>query len=352
MRPRDIIRVCGLLMTLSASATGGALADSRGPPERGWPDDRPLPGCPTREQIVARIESHLGRALRDADPSLRIQTSYERTQAGYRITLLTAHEGDEDPLAIAGRRAFEGASCSDVADAAALLVALGIDPLAAASVPSSTPEPSAAGPRARPPSVPSRTAGSEVGREPPSAPQTRAAGSLRPGLRAGALLDVGYLPRAGVGLELGTGLSSGSSRVELTGLWLPGVSSSRAEAGARVKVSLWALRASYCQRFLASARGRLRAAGCAGLELGRASGDGVDLLDARQQRYLWRAGWAALRLSSALTRWLALSIEPGLAVPFARARFVSSDADGAVRSVLHTSRPVSARVALSLEALF
>jgi hypothetical protein len=64
------------------------------------------------------------------------------------------------------------------------------------------------------------------------------------------------------------------------------------------------------------------------------------------------AGWLALRLSAALTRWLGLSLEPGLALPFARSRFVSSAADGSPLARVHTPRPATARISLSLEARF
>ena len=340
MTSRDIIRVCGLLLALHGAASvvmSSAHADSRATAERAWPDDAPAPeGCPTHAQLVQRVEAHLGRSLRDADPQLQISARYERTEAGFRLTLRTSRAGD-DPLSNGGTREFSGAQCGELAEAAALLIALSIDPLAV----SSSGQPA---PRAHAADSPGSDAGEALT---PAAAPVRA---VRGALRAAGLLDVGYLPRAGAGGELGASVSLRRSRLELTGLWLPGVRSERArDDRARVRVALWAVRASYCLRALGQ---RSALSGCAGLELGRASGDGVDIAAAQSRSFAWVAGWLALRASTELTHWLGLSLEPAIAIPFARSRFVSRDADGAPRAVLHTPSPVAARVALSLEALF
>jgi hypothetical protein len=340
MTSRDIIRVCGLLLALHGGATlvtSSAHADSRAEPERAWLDDAPVPTeCPTQAQLVQRVESHLGRSLREADPELRLSARYERTPEGYRLTLRTARAGN-DALSDRGTREFSGAQCGDLAEAGALLIALSIDPLAV--------------PGAGQPTRPDDQTDAPA----PAATETPARAdqperAVRGALRAAGLLDVGYLPRAGAGAELGASVSLRRSRLELTGLWLPSVRSARAaDDRARVRVALWAVRASYCQRVLGQ---RSALSGCAGLELGRASGDGVDLAAAQNKSFAWVAGWLALRASTELRHWLGLSLEPGVAIPFARSRFVSSDAAGATRAVLHTPSPVAARVALSLEALF
>ncbi|HEY6878772.1 MAG TPA: hypothetical protein VI299_12170, partial [Polyangiales bacterium] len=246
-------------------------------------------------------------------------------EAGLRLTLDTERDGQR------GARVFEGASCTEVVDAAVLLLTLMLE--ADAREPAPVEQPPAEQPPAETPPV----------EQPPSRRRARAT------VRAAVLGELGYLPRAGLGAELGAGVAFGASQLELNGLWLPAVHSPRHEDGARVAIGLWAVRPGYCHRLFG--RG-VSLFACAGLELGRATGRGSDLSLQRERAYLWSAGHASVRASVALGRRVSLLLEPALAVPFARRRFVSVDAEGVTRSGLHTPAPVSGRVAIAFQASF
>jgi hypothetical protein len=322
MPARDITRDCALVCALLAAIVPAIVrAESRAvPPRAPWPDS--AGPCRAQDEVRERVERQVGPS---AWLELEVAVTVDEGERGYRLTLDTERDG------VRGSRTFEAPSCAEVSDAAALLVLLMLD----ASPPSSPPSPKPA-PEPAPAPLPARP-------PPASTRQARATP------RAGALAEFGTLPRASLGAELGVGVAFRNSRVELTGLWLPGVKSGRADDGARVEIALLAARVGYCHRLVGRS---LALFGCAGLELGRASGTGIDLSQRRDRAYLWSAGHAALRAALALGRGVSLSLEPALAVPFARRRFVSTDADGTFGEVLHTPAPVSGRVAIALEAVF
>jgi hypothetical protein len=155
------------------------------------------------------------------------------------------------------------------------------------------------------------------------------------------------------------------SRFSLTGLGLPPVRSERAPDGSRVEVSLWAARLGYCHTLLAALHSlagdsrtapapsaRLTLGACLGLELGSVLGQGVDLRAAKHPRFVWAAGWFAVRVAFALRRHWALSVEPALALAAKRGQFVSSDAQGSVSDELFTPTLFAKRLSLAVELSF
>jgi hypothetical protein len=162
------------------------------------------------------------------------------------------------------------------------------------------------------------------------------------------MLDVGFLPKPGVGPALALAYLGARFRAELWSYWLPARETSPDPNG-RVAVSLWAFRPTGCGRLWGKALGLDL---CLGLELGRSRGRGRDLASVRDRSWFYRSAWAALRFSSTIRRRWGLFLEPGLAIPFGRPRFVS-DAGGTGSALdLHTPTVVSARVTLGLEARF
>jgi hypothetical protein len=309
MLARDITRDCELLLALALALFALARAEI----VRAEP-------CPAEAALRERVVRQLDDPT--ALSSTELAITVEELDGRYRLTLDTEHEGAH------GTRVFEGVSCEEVVDAGALLLVLMLDQ--ERSEASSVPAPA---PRAALPTPA------------PAPPRRRAHATLR----AAVLGELGYLPRAGVGAELAVGVALRRARIELTGLWLPDVRSEREPDGARVAIGLWTARLGYCQRLLGR---RVALFGCLGLELGQAHGQGLGLTQERERTYLWSAGHGGLRASFALGRSFALLLEPALAVPFARRRFVSVDASGAPSERLHTPAPVSGRLAIALEALF
>lgn len=283
-----------------------------------WPE---IAGCPARAQIVQRIEAQLARPLSSAAKTLRARVQIEHTEHAYVLTLETDRDGER------GTRSFAGA-CGEISEAAALVLALSID--------EATPRPSA-------PVV------SEAARPPPQRGRDGDRAEPRYVLRAAALGERGYLPRVGAGVELAFALAFARSELALSASWLAPVKSAAREEGARVELGLWAARAGYCHDLLGR-RNTLWA--CAGLELGRASGAGIDIAASQAKHYLWSAGVVGLRVVGELARSFALYLEPSLAVPFERKRFVSSDALGARAAVLYTPSPVSVRATAGVQVSF
>lgn len=320
MIARDITRDCERLLALLVALvvlTLGAIAqaDSRASPMPGWPET----ACDADALVRQRVERQDPAAFTRVSASVQVEV----VARGFRLTLETERDGEN------GRRELEAPTCKEVVDAAVLLLMLAVDH--AQGEPAPPLEPPAAFPREV--ATPARA---------PSPPARR----VRATVAAAALGELGYLPRAGAGAELALGMAIARSQLELRGLWLPPVRSRPGSDGARVAISLWAARLGYCQRL--SGR-RLALEGCLGLELGRASGAGQDLALQRARAYLWSAGYAGLRLAISLSPKLALTVEPGLAVPFSRRRFVSTDAAGAPNEQLHTPAPVSGRLAIALK---
>jgi hypothetical protein len=297
-------------MAMFASCVCASSARAEPELSLGWPTRT---DCPDQAYVLQRIEAQLARKLGERRMTLRASVAIAHDEAGYRLTLRTVR-GEER-----GERVFQAVSCSEVSEAAALLIALTTE----------APEPP-------------RAALAPVDPSP-----ARAASYL---LRAGLTGERGSLPRVTAGAELALAVAWQRGQVELAALWLPAVHSERSAQGARVAVTLWTTRASYCHDLLGR---RLRLLGCAGAEFGRGTGRGSALRNATVRHYAWVAGFIGLRVVSELTQRLRLYLEPGLAVPLFRGRYVSLGADAERDDeVLHTPSVASARLAFGAQLAF
>ena len=108
------------------------------------------PDCPTPQDVRAEVERLLGGANRLlADRGLRAKASVAHDQT-WSVSIETELDGRP------GRRSVEAASCQDLADATALILALTIDPNLAVTYPTrpKAPQPATAPPPAAPPPTP------------------------------------------------------------------------------------------------------------------------------------------------------------------------------------------------------
>jgi len=302
-----------LAMIVSCACTSSARAEPE--LQLAWPA---LTGCPERDSIVQRVETQLARKLGERRTTLRASATIARNEAGYRLTLRTEREGEQGTER--GERVFAAASCAEVSGAAALLIALTMEAPEAAT-------------QERAP---------ETELSPHEAPAPVYA------LRAGAVGERGSLPRIAAGAEIGVAIALRHSHAELAALWLPPVYSERNPEGARVEVTMWTARAGYCHDLLGRA---LLLLGCAGAEFGRVSGRGSSLRSAAERHFVWGAGLLSARLVSELTPPLSLYLEPQVAVPVARRRFVSRGAQGEP-SALHTPSALSLRLQFGAQLAF
>jgi hypothetical protein len=200
-------------------------------------------GCPTSAQVVERI---LAQSDASAEPRSLTVVGVVRQPGPRRFTLtleLTTRSPGEEPTAT-DRRTLEGETCDALTDAAALIIALGLD--AAAETTSAVPEPDPVVPTPPQPAV-DRTdeAGdppSATAPEPARSPATRGAASAPPApardpgpalegwVSAAAGVAGGILPGVGAGVAVEGGVQGRGFRVGISARGLPARSTRHPES--------------------------------------------------------------------------------------------------------------------------
>lgn len=236
--------------------------------------------CPDDAQLISLIEGFLGQPLREArEQELAAQVTVLGAAVGYSAKLtFISPRGTEERFA-------EDADCSKLAEAAALLVALAIDPErvhAKQAAAEGSPEPAAVEPPHEPePKPPTVAPPSEPCPEPPPpvvAPKRHAFAG------AAAFAGVGVLPglAGGVGADLGA--QWGHLRGAVVGsYWFPNQTAT-ALRGSQIEVSLVSagLRACWAQPLR-----DWTALACAQGDLGQMSGSGQHVDAAQTQHALF-----------------------------------------------------------------
>jgi hypothetical protein len=180
---------------LAVALLAGVLTPrrARGEPPRTFDLSWQAPAaCPTSQEIEREIARLIGSTSQNR-ATVRASAEVMKTDVDWRVRI-RIQDGDH-----VSERSFDGPTCRAVGKVASLIIALAIEPNAGAA-----PEP-VAPPRERPePQVP------------PARPES-AEPALRGFVAAGALTEIHLLPRAGFGLELGTGLRLPALSIELRG---------------------------------------------------------------------------------------------------------------------------------------
>jgi len=291
-------------------------------------------GCPDAAWAETRIADQLGRAISATQNTpLKARVEIVAQATGFRLTLT---------LAESSTRVIDDALCADLAEAATLMIALAIDESAQASAePVPTPQAPPPKPATDDERVPALT--------PKGTAQPVAQGMGEPGFRVqlAGLTELGFLPKPGLGALLLFGYQG--RRVGVYG-GAEGFLPRATEGARRVRVTLWSGSLAGC--FGALMQPRLQVLGCVGAELGRVRAEGVGLTENLRANSLFAAltGRLALKLRMAGPIWV--SLEPGLAVPLIRQRFVTFDTTEQSTRTLHTPRPVSGRASLGIELHF
>jgi hypothetical protein len=310
-----------------------ALAKDPGPPPRvslRWtaPD-----GCPGPERVLGEVDRLLGDAGARPKESLRVVADVSKDANGNLRVHLEA-EGESGPRV----RELRAASCEALADAAALILALMIDPSAALAAPTSaasTPPPAPA-PPTPPPSPP----------PPPPVPPANPRTTPKVSLGVWGVFEGGSLPGAGFGVAGTVAVTLAALRIEVGvgGLPLRDALVS-APKGAGGHVSLVTGDALLCYDVLP--RSAFELSPCAGYEGGwlHAAGFGVKSPGSGSDF------WSAVRAGGLFT-WspvprFALSLRGEAVVPFVRPTFVLENVGPVYRP-----GPVSGRLALGAEARF
>ncbi|HEY4122410.1 MAG TPA: hypothetical protein VGM56_31305, partial [Byssovorax sp.] len=242
-------------------------------------------------------------------------------------------------------------------DAAALVIALVIDPTVvpkekpAESAPPAAPPPAAVAPAAPPTVAPTP----EPPPPRPAIARPRVAEVRRPllgSVRIDALLaaDVGSLPGAGAGLSVEAALALRWLRLEVGFVDLPSRTALVSDGSAGGTVALWAATASACAAIPAS---RFELGPCLGAEVGRIHASGFGVTDPSAGASLWSgakagalASWFPFTASRAAST-LGFTLRLDALAPFTRPTFVLENVgSGAV----HQPSAVIGRLGVGVEA--
>jgi hypothetical protein len=218
-----------------------------------------------------------------------------------------------------GRRSLEAASCQDLASAAALIVALMIDPNAVAAH-ATPPRPVAAPPR--PVAAPPKT-------EPAPAPESkRRAVQYLAGIHVAG--SYGTLPSFDVGVGGGVGMQGRRWRAELRGsygLRRDQKASAAAPPGAYGEFNFAAAALAACVNL---GREGLAFGPCADAELGATSAKGFGVSQSFPANTLWSALGAGGYAAIALGHHLSLPLHLDVLAPLRRSQFVVKNVPGRV----------------------
>lgn len=307
--------IVGLVLLASALASGQSrAADIRVHATR---------DCADRADIADQVDILLNRpvsAIEGFDFEVDIA---ERPDRRWRLRLATVDRADGAKRT----REIDGSGCAQLADAAAVAIAMSIQSSGAAERTETT---VAASPLPAPPTVAAA---------PPSPVETH---PLRFPISVAALLDTGALPPPGLGLGLGGGIAWRRLLIvaEATFLTSPEARVSDDDGG-RFRLFVGAVLAC-----LDLPWGSVGILGCAGGEAGIVRAEGIGIDRPRTQNVGWEAGRLDVGLTRRLNPSVSLFARGGVAVPWSRPTFtIINDA-----VAVHRPDALSARVTLG--ALF
>ncbi|MBX3207130.1 MAG: hypothetical protein KF764_18935 [Labilithrix sp.] len=322
-----------------AAAVGGivtsvtTVARAEAPPalplELAW--DAPA-GCPDAAFVTARVEAIL-RGPPAAPVAVVARGTVERAGAAYHLAL-TLRTGDLEET-----RAFDAATCAALAEAAAVVVALAIDPSRddASTERTPPPEPTPA-PEAPPPPPAARPKRNRSPTSPrPPAPISRVA------LGLGGALGLGALPEAS-----GAVLVSGTLRLErvrvglLGSVTMPVSATFDRSAGA----TFHQLEAGAFGSYLVPI-GPVAIGPAANLELSHVRVRGFGIREPKLSTTFWPTAVVGARLEAKLASRLGLFSRADALFPIAAPAFSLATPEGSVR--LHEPGLPALRLSLGLE---
>jgi hypothetical protein len=305
---------------LAAAAVAGSLI---GRPARGQapvPLDLSWsapPGCPGEGSVGGAV-ARLLEGSSQSGSRVRVDAVVTQRAGGWTLTLTTTRDG------AVGHRAMKADSCAAVADAAALIIALAIDPVhvvepATVAAGSAPPPP--------PPPPPSPPAMPPIVAPAPPAPPTVAAPRPPPPPRArpialGVALagDVGSLPAPAYGIEVSAAWVLRRLRLEAYAAYWPAQTATVSLPGVFGTLSADVYLADGgvlgCYAVVATPRWRLEP--CAALELGALGASGSGLGVSTPGASFWAAARVDARATLRIADRVALVGGLGVAVPLNR----------------------------------
>ncbi|MDX2052659.1 MAG: hypothetical protein SFV15_09730 [Polyangiaceae bacterium] len=315
----------------------------------------PQPFCPPAAGWERRIPELLGQAAEGLlKEDLQAQVSFSAAPSGAIAVLITTRSATTS-----FERRLEAPDCAQALEAAALVVALAIDPLAVAETrarqPTGTMVPTAPLAPVSPPPPPPPYVAPVVPSFP--VPVQNDAAPIRPKptatpdpllravhLELAPILDSGTLPKPRLGFGGALALSFSAFRAEAGMVWLPATSQAVPNSNGRVEASLTAAQA----RLSWFTGSKVHGAASLGFEAGEISAESFNVTTPATGSALWLAGLLGVRAELDLVpEVLALWVRPELLVPFARRGFT---VEGPGR--VYAPAAVSGRAALGLQLTF
>lgn len=288
------------------------------PVELGWQAPADCPDAAAAQAVVARL---LGDAVHDPERAVRADVRIERDTTGFRARVRIDQ----------GERELVAQSCEEIADAAALIVAMAIDPrIGGAGEPTAIPEPP---PTIDPPAaVPIATTppAEAIAIERPAPPPPPRPRRARPRaiLRAGGGVGIGAVRAASAVTMLAVAIAGRRWRVELDGAaWLPRTRPGPDATG--IRVVGWSVGLRGCGSPVAA---RVEVPICAGVRAGALHGRGVGDLDAHRRRVPWIAATLGTGLWGWITPRFALALDVDGELALTRPAFVVEPAGFVVRA--------------------
>jgi len=283
---------------LGATARGAALSVDA-------PDS-----CVDPAALSDEVSDLIGKPLASVpEVDFRLQIA-KTTRQRWRLKLETLGRpaGVGEP-AVRGSREIEGTTCAELAEAAAVAIAVSVRSIAEEAGP--TPPAIRSPPPATPPSPPLEA--------PPSlARPASETPSWRPAVAVALATDTGALPNTSLGVGLEASVQRQSLRVALLATWFSSQDATGTnQTGGTFQLTVGGARACFAPR-----RGRWTPLACGGFELGRLAGTGQGVARPETGEALWRAVRADVGLTAALSGNTALLLTGGVAVPLARPAFV------------------------------
>ncbi|WAS90109.1 hypothetical protein [Nannocystis punicea] len=326
------------------------LLSLAGPPAIEW---RAPEGCPTRDDVL----DALAALTRPPDlEGVRVRGVVRRVAGRYELRL------DIHTRRLTQRRVERADACESLDGAAALIIAIAIDPLEFANQlappppePTPEPEPEPAPPVPPPPEI---VEPAPVGPEPkpaadPPPPPTPEPTPTRPPLpprsrdlsvlvRVDGAIDAGATPTIAGDVGGALGILWRRLRMEAVGHYMPPRPLTFGAEDARVgTVARWALGVRGCGRFI---RGVLEIPVCLGLEAGQLLAEGAGItVDPRRARPPWFAASLGLGLVWSPHPRVGLGVRTDFLVTPLRAPFTVSD------ELVFITQPVGVRFAGGLE---
>jgi len=304
-------------------------------PPRGLELDWSAPSdCPDEDSVRAAVERLVGRRLDPGAATPIYARAFILRPENGRLRLdLSVTEPGAQPH----ERRVEAQRCAELADAAALIIALAIDPEAGAHDESAQPAPSSRPPSSTPshslpPSEPSEIVPPEE--PPPETPSERMPSGFA--LAAVFGIDLGALPAPAPGLGVGGALRFGPNRLDLTATyWFAQRAHLLSRTSAGSDIQLFAANARYCRSFL---HVPIDVATCAGFEGGIVHAQGFGVLNPGTGISPWLAPRVDLASAIPLTSHLDLTLDLAILVPLLHDRFVLADLGEVHRTATMTAR--------------